>query len=184
MAGPGGVRSITFHHPIGVTPLDAKTWIATMTVEIQDLLARRVDPGAASIEAARAQHRLASAGRLGLLNEDDDGEVVYPDNPEIVRQSALSDARAALKRATQKGVKPAPDAFLAFMPEGIRTQEIAVRAHLSLPATVAAAVTAIPASNFQTKSGPLADRVQSAVAYLNNKSRAEAEDTVARRLFN
>jgi len=183
IAGPSGLRQITFHRPVGITDLTADSWVATPTVEIQDLLARRVDPQASEIDQRRREHRLGQAIIKGLLAHGNDGSVRYPGGGPI-RADALSAARKAAKDAAKAAnTKVAADAYLNHLPQEVRIQETHLAAFLGSKEVKDASVAANPDSAFRTRSGPLADRVQRTVPYLDGKARAEAEDLVVRRLF-
>jgi hypothetical protein len=175
-------KSITFHHPIGKTDLGSDMWVATPTGEVPDLVARRDDPDEATIREKRETHRFEAAITAGYISRDEDGEVLYPSGED--RQDALTAARAAAKAAAKKaGNKPAPMAYLAHLSAERRAEEDALRQYLQSKAVVRAAEKDFPDSTYRTKSGPLADRVQKAQAYLTGKTRAQAEDAVIQRLF-
>nr|WNA22213.1 MAG: hypothetical protein [Plasmopara viticola lesion associated narnavirus 4] len=182
MAGPDRVKTITFHHPIGCTELDDDVWVATPTGDIPDLVARRDDPYEAAIREKRENHRFNSALAAGLVTKGDDGVARYPSG--IERQATLAAARAAAKVAAKgAGNKPAPMAYLAHLSAERRVEEDAIRGHLSSKAVILASEEAFPDSKYRTKSGPLADRVQKAQKYLEGLSRAQAEDTVVKQIF-
>jgi hypothetical protein len=184
LAGPGGVQSFTFHHPIGVTDVDGEDWVCTPTGDIPSLLARQADPDEADRKAKRDKHRLDLCVRAGLLKQPvTDGPLVYPDT-EINRQDALAKARAEAKDAikAEKG-KPPPDLYVRFLPVEVQELEVAVRDFLASPATIQAAETKFPPSGYRTRGGHLADRDQEAVSYLTGKSRPQASDAVTKRIF-
>jgi len=183
IAGPDRARTITFHHPIGVTDLEMGVWVATPTSEVPDLVARRDDPAAASIRENREEHRFESAVAAGLVTESDDGEYLYPSGEN--RQAVLSAARAAAKAAAKAaGTKPAAMAYLAHLSADRRVEEDRVRDHLTKDSVVRASVVAYPDSTYRTRSGPLADRAQRAHSRIpSGVPRAAAEDMVSRILF-
>jgi hypothetical protein len=183
VAGPDRTKTITFHHPIGCTNLEKEDWVATLTSEVPDLIARRDDPDANDLREKREQHRSASAVTAGLLQRvGGDGVVTYPSGTP--RQETLAAARAAAKAAARTaGQKPAAMAYLAHLSAERRVEEDAVRGHLSSPAVIRASEEAFPDSTYRTMSGPLADRPQQAQAYLHGMSRAQAEDEVVKQLF-
>jgi len=180
--GPDRTKSITFHHPVGVTALNGDVWVATPTGEVPDLIARRENPDSATIRENRENHRFESAITSGYISRNDAGEICYPSG--AVRQEVLSSARAEAKTAAKgAGQKPAPMAYLAHLSAERRGEEDALRMFLQSEAVQAAAREAYPDSSYRTRSGPLADRVQRAQAYLNGMTRAQAEDEVVKQLF-
>lgn len=183
IAGPSGHRSFTFHHPIGVTRLDSDVWVCTPTSEIPDLVARRDDPNAATIRENRERHRFDAAITAGLLVKDAvSGEIRYPSGAE--RQPTLAAARAAAKEAAKRlKQKAEPLAYLAHLSADRRVEEDAVRAFLGSETVVRASELRYPDSTYLTRSGPLQDREQQALSYLEGKTRSQAEDEVVRQLF-
>jgi len=184
VAGPNGVQSFTFHHPIGVTDVDREDWVCTPTGDIPSLLTRKDDPDEPDRKAKRDRYRLdlVVAARL-LEKRDGDGLLVYP-GTDISRQDALAAARTAAKDAVkaEKG-KPSPDLYIRFLPKEVQDAEAAVRDKLADKATIQAAETKFPASGFRTRAGPLADRDQEAVDYLSGKTRTQAVDATTKRIF-
>jgi len=184
IAGPGGVQSFTFHHPIGVTDVDMEDWVCTATADIPSLLARKDDPDEADRKARRDRYRLELCVADGLLEKRaGDGLLVYP-GTDINRQDALAAARAAAKDAVKadRG-KPSPDLYIRFLDASIQEPESLVREKLADIETIRRAETQIPTSGFRTRGGPLADRDQEEVDYLNGKTRPQASDAVTRRIF-
>jgi len=182
LAGPDRTKSITFHHPIGKTNLEDDDWVATPTGEVPDLIARRDDPDEALIRENREKHRFEAAISAGYVQRDDEGVISYPSGAD--RQQVLSDARATARAAAKKAdTKPAPMAYLAHLSAESRAEEDALRQFLQSKAVVLAAEKEFPDSKYRTKSGPMADRVQTAQTYLHGKSRSQAEDEVIRQLF-
>jgi hypothetical protein len=184
MAGPSGVQSFTFHHPIGVTDVDDEDWVCTPTADIPSLLARRDDPDEADRKAKRDKHRLDLVVTAGLLEkDDDDGPLTYPDTG-VNRQDALAKARTEAKSAVkaEKG-KPSPDLYIRFLPKEVQEAESSVRKLLAEKKTIQAAETKFPASGYRTRGGPLADRDQEEVDYLSGLSRPQASDAVVKRIF-
>jgi len=184
MAGPSGVQSFTFHHPIGVTDVDAEDWVCTPTGDIPSLLARRDDPDEADRKAKRDKHRLNLVVHAGLLEKPGgDGLLTYP-GTDVNRQDALAKARAEAKDAVkaEKG-KPSPDLYIRFLPKEVQEAESAVRNLLADEQTIRAAETKFPSSGYRTRSGPLADRDQEEVEYLSGLSRPQAQDAVVKRIF-
>lgn len=182
LAGPDRAKSITFHHPIGKTDLEGGDWVATPTGEVPDLIARRDDPDEALIRENREKHRFEAAITAGYVCRDDDGCIRYPSGAD--RQQVLTDARAEAKTMAKKaGSKPAPMAYLAHLSAESRAEEDALRQYLQSQAIVSAAEKKFPASSYRTRSGPMADRVQKAQAYLRGMTRSQAEDEVVKQLF-
>jgi len=184
MAGPAKNRSMTFHHPIGVTDVDEEDWVCTQTEDIPDLLARRKDPDEESIRGKRDLHRLSLAAGRNLIQKDgQDGEVLYY-GTNIPRQATIAEARRLAKEAVVGKGKPTADAYLSFIKDpALREIESQLREFLTAEATIREAERKFPMSGFRTKSGPLADRAQQSVTYLEGLSRTEAEDAVVRRIF-
>jgi len=182
VAGPDRIKSITFHHPIGKTDLADRDWVATNTSDVADLVARREDPQEATLRTNRENHRFDAAIAGGLLLKGADNIVRYPSG--IERQTTLAAARAAAKaQARQAGNKPTAMAYLAHLSAERRVEEDAVRVFLTRDDIVGASVTAFPDSTYRTRSGPLGNRDQTALTYLNGMNRAQAEDTVVQQLF-
>ena len=184
VAGTGGVQSLTFHHPIGVTEVDGEDWVCTPTGDIPSLLARKDDPDEADRKAKRDKHRLDLAVASGLLiKSTGDGQLVYPDT-EINRQDALAAARAAAKEAVKaEKAKLSPDLYIRFLDASIQEKEVAVRQFLAKERTIRAAETKFPNSGYRTRGGPLADRDQEGVPYLSGLGRLRATDAVIKRIF-
>nr|WNA22210.1 MAG: hypothetical protein [Plasmopara viticola lesion associated narnavirus 3] len=182
VVGPDRARTITFHHPIGKTDLDDKDWVATPTSVVPDLVARKDDPNEATIREKRESSRLEAAIVAGYISRDDDDDILYPSGE--VRQDILAEARTAAKDAAKKaGTKPAPMAYLAHLSAERRAEEDALRQFLQSDAVVRAAVRAFPDSTYRTMGGPMADIEQKAVSYLSGQTRAQAEDTVNKRVY-
>jgi len=184
MAGPGGVQSFTFHHPIGVTDVDGEDWVCTPTGDIPSLLARRDDPDEADRKAKRDRYRLDLVVTTKLLEKrEGDSLLVYP-GTDINRQDALAKARTEAKDAVkaEKG-KPSPDLYIRFLPKEVQEAEALVRKKLADRETIRKAETKFPSSGFRTRGGPLADREQEGVDYLSGKSRSQASDAVTKRIF-
>lgn len=184
VAGPNGVQSFTFHHPIGHTDVDVDDWVCTPVGDIPSLLSRREDPDEADRKAKRDKFRLDLAVDAGLLKRTGkDGQLVYPDT-EINRQDALGVARAAAKEAvkSEKGTPP-PDLYIRFLDQKIQEKESVIRKFLADPQTIQKAENKFPASGFRTRGGPLADREQVGVDYLSGLSRTQATDAVVKRVY-
>jgi hypothetical protein len=171
---------MTFHHPIGVTTLDAASWVATETSQIQSLLDRQVDPRRKAIDAARVVHRFASAVTAAVLLEHN-GEYYFPGDTTHAksRRSHVADARRDAKVAGDSS----PNAYVSRLPVANRVHETAVRDHLSSDAVVNAAVARHAYPAFQTRSGLHESVEQTAVGYLNQMPIAEAKLAVTRRLL-
>jgi len=184
MAGPNGIQSFTFHHPIGVTDVDSEDWVCTPTGDIPSLLARRDDPDEADRKAKRDKHRLDLVVTAGLLKKSsDDGLLTYP-GTGVNRQDAIATARTEAKVAVkaEKG-KPTPDLYIRFLPKEVQDAETSIRKLLADAKTIRAAETKFPSSGYRTRGGPLADRDQEEVDYLSGKSRPQAYDAVTKRIF-
>jgi len=184
MAGPSGIQSFTFHHPIGVTDVDGEDWVCTPTGDIPSLLARRDDPDEADRKAKRDKHRLDLVIQAGLLvKADEDGPLTYPDTG-VNRQDALAKARSEAKDAVkaEKG-KPSPDLYIRFLPKEVQESETAIRKLLADERTIRSAEKKFPSSGYRTRGGPLADRDQEEVEYLSGCSRPQASDAVVKRIF-
>jgi len=184
MAGPSGVQSFTFHHPIGSADVDDEDWVCTPTGDIPSLLGRQEDPDEPDRKAKREKYRLDLCVTAGLLMKTDgDGRLMYPDTG-IIRQDALAAARTAAKDAVKadKG-KPSPDLYIRFMDASVQEKESEVRKFLASPKTIRLAETKFPGTGFLTRGGPLADRDQKAVSYLTGKTRSQAQDAVTKRIF-
>jgi hypothetical protein len=184
IGGPGGVQSFTFHQPLGVTAVDDEDWVCTPTGDIPSHLARRVDTDEADRKAKRDKHRLDLAVEAGLLTKHGSNDLlVYPDTGTS-RQSALAKARTEAKDAvkTDKG-KPTPDLYIRFLPKEVQDAETALRKFLADRSTIRKAETKFPTSGFRTRGGPLADRDQEEVDYLQGLSRPQATDAVVKRIF-
>jgi len=185
LAGPSKGRSMTFHHPIGETDVDDEDWVCTPTEDITDLLARRKDPGEESLRDKRDRHRLKLAADNNLIEkvESQEQEVVYY-GTQVSRQATVALARKKAKEAVVGKGKPTADAYLSFIGDHVtREAEVVLREFLTSKATIRAAELKYPPSGFRTKGGPLADRAQRSVSYLEGLSRTEAEDAVVKRLF-
>jgi len=183
LAGPGGVQSFTFHHPIGLTDVDDEDWVCTPTGDIPSLLARQVDPDEADRKAKRDKHRLDLALAAGLLKSNGEDQLTYP-NTEVNRQDALVLARSQAKDAVkaEKG-KLTPDLYIRFLPKEVQDAETSVRKFLASKKSIREAEMKFPASGFRTRGGPLADRDQEEVEYLSGLLRPQATDAVVKRIF-
>jgi len=184
MAGSYGVQSFTFHHPIGVTDVDHEDWVCTPTGDIPSLLSRQDDPDEADRKAKRDKHRLDLAVAAGLLTKTgSEGQLVYPDT-EINRQDALAKARALAKDAVkaEKGT-PSPDLYIRFLHTSVQGPEANLRKFLASKEAIHKAEIKFPSSGYRTRSGPLADRDQEAVAYLTGKTETQAQDAAVKRIF-
>jgi len=182
LAGPDRSKSITFHHPIGKTNLSSDAWVASPTGEVPDLIARREDPNEAVIRENRESHRFEAAIDAEYIIRTDAGEIRYPSGAN--RQEVLADARAKAKTAAKSAkTKLAPMAYLAHLSAESRGEEDALRQFLQSEAVVRAAEKKFPDSTYETRSGPMLNRVQKPVAYLQGMTRAQAEDAVIRQLY-
>jgi hypothetical protein len=184
LAGPSGVQSFTFHHPIGVTDVDVEDWVCTPTADIPSLLARKDDPDEADRKVKRDRYRLHLVVHAGLLRKSDtDEQLIYPDT-EINRQDALAAARSAAKDAVKaEKSKTPPDLYIRFLPQAVQEKEVAIRGLLAAKTTIQAAETKFPSSGYRTRGGPLADRDQESVEYLEGYSRSQASDAITKRVF-
>lgn len=171
---------MTFHHPIGQTPLEDDDWVATETSQLQSLLDRRVDPRRKVRDAARTLARFASAIAADLLTEFE-GEYYYPSDllHAESRTSHVAEARKEAKEA--KDLSAA--AYVTRIAENRRVEETALRAHLSSDAVVNAAIAGNPYDAFTTRSGLHETVEQVVVDYLEKKSLADAKVAVHRRLL-
>jgi hypothetical protein len=178
-------RSITFHHPIGTTNLDDDDWVATPTEDVTSLLQRQKDPGEAARKANRDKFRirLAIEGNLLTREETDEERLLYY-GTDISRQDTVVAARAATKSSYKEGEKPSPDSYIRFIEDkDLREKESILRKFLSEKSTISKAEKAFPNSKFQTQGGPLADRRQKAVDYLDGLDRPQAIDRVTKRVY-
>jgi len=185
IAGPSKIRSVTFHHPIGETDVDDEDWVCTPTEDILDLISRREDPGLKSLREKRDTYRMKLAADAGLVQKggNQSGEVVYIDT-STSRQATVSTARAAAKEAVVGKGKPSADAYLSFIKdEALREKESNLRKFLTEDTTIREAEIKFPPTGYRTMSGPLSDRAQVSVSYLEAMKRSEAEDAVTKRIF-
>jgi len=184
IADPARNRQMTFHHPIGVTDVDEEDWVCTPTEDIPDLLNRRKDPDEEGIRSKRDNFRLRLAADAGLLGVDSQSEEVMYKGTNTSRQATVAAARQAAKEAVVGKGKPSADAYLAFIKdESLKKAESSIRLFLVEKETIRKAEKKFPSSGFRTKSGPLSDRVQSSVEYLEGLSRIEAIDAVTTRIY-
>lgn len=185
IAGPAKNRSLTFHHPLGETDVDDEDWVCTPTEDIPDLLARLKDPDEKSIREKRDNYRmkLASDRKLVMKDNDQNGEIVYA-GTTTSRQATVSEARKLAKEAVVGKGKPSADAYLRFIKDdSLRKAESTLREFLTKTSTIHEAELKVPSSGYRTRSGPLSDRAQKSVEYLEGMSRTSAEDAVVKRIF-
>lgn len=195
IGGATGLRQITFHHPIGVSPLDDDVWVATASVEIQDLLSRQVNPGEKDIIAQRMNALVDEAVTRKIFFRNNDGSLFYPDfeggkredgmtvvYPGRARTLALSDARKKAKNVAGES-KAHPQAYLDHLLPSERAIEKSYKEFLQDSEVRKKLEDRFPIPHFETKSGPLADRAQTEVKYLSGMDLEQAKDAVMRRLF-
>jgi hypothetical protein len=181
--GPMGSLSMTFHHPIGVTPLASDEWVATPTEEVTLLLARAKHPGAEQNSRGYETHRLTSASALepALLTLRN-GRFFYPGDDNTTRDQRLEAAREVAVGKLAQGVNPTRAQIIAELPERLRGAETALQTHIGLEATRNAARVANPLAVYETRGGPLGDRRQGAIAPLKGMSSQAARDHLIARL--
>jgi hypothetical protein len=181
-AGEGLMRQVTFHRPIGVTPLSAtRDWVATPSEEVGLLLERKSSEATARYDRAYAAARRVAvlAARTGRRTRDDASnteEWSFEGSPpcgahiktlqELCKAEKKPDSQW-LEKASEP-IKLAERQFKQAMADTV-AREAYERDHQ------------VPA--FETRGGPAGERPQIAVAYLRDKSFAAARDTVMGRLL-
>jgi len=185
ISAPSKTRSMTFHHPIGETDVDDEDWVCTPTEDIPDLLARVKDPDEKSLREKRDGYRMKLASEANLVDKagGQNGEIVYA-GTSISRQATVSEARRLAKEAVVGKGKPSADAYLSFIEDSsLKKAETLLREFLTSDKVIKLAETQFPPTGYRTKSGPLANRVQASVSYLEGLPRTAAEDAVVKRMF-
>jgi len=164
IGGPQTI-SITFHHPIGVTPHKGDEWIATPTDDVALLLARMKNPGQQSTDRGYETFRLEAAVTAALLVKQ--GSKYYlPGDLQDSREDRLEAAKAVAKGRLAQGQNPSRDQVLAELSDELRTKEQALLAFMGEEELKKSARDANPVPTYETRGGPLADRPQVPLPWL------------------
>lgn len=176
-----GLQQWTFHHPVGETGLDARSWVATLTNEIEHLLKRKVSEELSawlrkSALAKREAVLMAGTGRK-YFSENDQTEVwSFEDSPAIgptIKESQKA-AKADGKLESE---------WLKFAPPAVQVAETAFKEALKKQSIPETWLGVNPKPEYETRGGPLGDRPQQNVEYLGTDSHATAKDHVLRRML-
>jgi len=181
--------SFTYHHPIGVHQLDAGDWICTPTSDVQSLLDRVERPDQEKIMKLRSGERHEIAVNASLLGRVD-GVLLYPGQKTGSRIQILEASKKAAKAAAKARqtaeqidkkakIEVGSSDHLNFLGE-YRAAELALLALWDKKETKEAVDAKHPFADYETRSGPLADRAQSGVEALNGLSRQAAYDKIIR----
>jgi len=165
---PGGDTAVqlTFHHPIGKTPLEKDDWVATPTLEVKNLLQRAEDPFLAEKKKRAEQECFDYAVSRGWLLRASDGFNFWDGQP-----------RSDFKRL-QKGLEP--DSFLAQVPSAL--EKIAVEEDIRSRRDKLFEQIESVKSSYETKSGPSWDRSQVAIANLKGLTSSQVMDRIIQNL--
>lgn len=180
IGGPQAI-SITFHHPIGVTPHKGDDWIATPTEDVALLLARAKNPGQQGTDRGYETFRLEAAVTAGLLVKQG-SKYFLPGDLLDSREDRLEAAKAVAKGRLAQGQNPSRDQILAELTEELRTKENVVLAFIGEEDLRKRARDANPLPAYETRGGPLADRPQVPLPWLKGKAEQQARDLVIARL--
>lgn len=180
VTGPGITREVTFHHPVGATPLDDDEWVMSERSDIPLLLAR-VGPEPQVLAAYRAAtevYRLTAAVDAGLLVVVDN-EYFYPGVPRVDRTATLRAARAALKLYQRGKGQDDPDRTLPdYLPERERPLEEALTTFWGSEQFREDLNSDVPEPAHETMGGTFADQSQTPVPFLKGKTTAGAVDAL------
>jgi hypothetical protein len=180
-AGKAAPRQYTFHRPIGETPLDVNQWVATPTDEVSLLLERR--KGEAQI---RYERERAAAIRAAILAAGT-GRRVDPANPQNEVWSfdgapPIAVTIRAAETAAEAAGRPKSE-WVNHTDAAVRAAELQFKQALRNGVPPPDWLAEHPPPAYETRGGPLGDRPQLAVPYLNGLSLSSARDAVLRRML-
>jgi len=176
VAAPEGIRSFTFHHPIGITKLDGKQWVVSETSDIPLLLSREKDPNKKLVDEARDGKILRSAVRAELLKTSGT-RVFYPDGVERNPLTAAARKQAVAAKAAKK------DAYLDFLDDIHREYEKKYLEHVRAPALLAMVAETYPYPGYETKGGITATKAQVPIPNSWNYGRGDLIDFLTERIM-
>lgn len=174
--------SITYHRPIGVTPLGSDEWVATPTEELPLLLSRAQDPRLKAVQAAYEAHLLNQAVVANHLVRRE-GVVFLPGNTTLSRADITAAAEAAAKAKLAAGRNPKASEIVEEFPSSVKDQEKVLRTFLSSEVAREAARAAHPLPRYETVGGLRGDRKQTGDPRYKGKSQKEVRDMIVRSLF-
>jgi len=165
---PGGDSAVqlTFHHPIGKTPLEKDEWVATPTLEVKNLLQRAEDPFLAEKKKHAEQECFEHAVSKGWLLRAADGFQFWDGQP-----------RSEFKRL-QKDMTP--EEFLAKVPGA--THKLSIEETIRKRREDLFKRIESVQSSYETKSGPSWDRRQTAIAGLKGLTSSQVMDRIVQNL--
>jgi hypothetical protein len=191
-------KTYVFHHPIGITDLDGKSWVCTPVEDVHQLLARSDDPKQQEVNKLRSKVRTEILVGKGLLIKDNE-KVLYPiavHEERVDRNAILNLADDKLKNdkaafrlqkqsENEKATRAEIDAIVKaqyqkdrfdFLTESIRAYEIKLQ---DISEEIRQLVEEAVPQTYRTRWGPLAEYQQVECPVLRNiKTKAEAEDEV------
>jgi len=176
-----GPQQVTFHRPLGETPLAKTDWVATPSSEIPFLLARRKNEALSRWEREKEQAVRAAvlASRSGRkLNDATPPIEVWTFDGAPPIGVTIAAGMAAAKAAG----RPESE-WVNHTTEAVRAAELAFKQALKVTSLHAQWEVDHPRPAHVTRGGPLGDREQVAVAYLVNCTSSAALDKVQRRVY-
>jgi len=177
----GGAQGLpqqwTYHHPVGETELGEGSWVATPTSEIPLLLSRKKSEALLAWErqkdkAAREQLLHSGTGRLVVVRAEASIEVwAFDGSPDCgpTIKTCMAAARAAGKPESE---------WVNHADPPVRAAELTFREALKKATPDAAWFGSNPKPAHETRGGPLGDRPQSEVWFLQGSTLAQAKDRV------
>jgi len=179
VASPSGQVQMTFHRPIGETPLAEDDWVATESSQTHYLLSRTENPLKKRNEANRHNWRLDQAVTKELLTKSE-GVIYYFGHTGLKsRKDLIKDARSAAKKEEQTS----SESYVPFLPEPVRGLERDFLDFIKSEEAKNDCALAHPLPPFETKSGVRNDQAQEAVPYLKGLTPDEARHAVINRIL-
>jgi len=174
-------QQVTFHRPIGVTPLRTDQWVATPTAEIPLLLSRRSSEDLNRWERLKSAAQRAAVLASGTGRKMSTGE--HPKEVFVVDGDPDCGATIQMAMAAAKAAGKPESAWLDYAVPAVRNAEQLFKAALKSQEPSQQWLAGNPRPTHETRGGPLGDRPQVAVEYLDGSTLARAKDLVLTRLF-
>jgi hypothetical protein len=174
-SGVAGDQQWTYHRPIGETPLRMSQWVATPTRDLDYLLQRRESEALAAWkrQSELAKRRAVLSAQAGRKLDGQTEVWTFDGAPAI--QPTIRTCMLAAKAAS------APESeWLRYSDRAVQAAEQQFKEALRKQGIPEIWLAGNPRPKYETRGGPLGDRPQAAVPFLNGLSMAAAKDKVLR----
>jgi len=178
IGGDSGTRSITYHHPIGVTNLDVDDWVASETSDVTLLLSRKDNPFLKEYDLKVHESCLKAAAAAGLIQLGEGMSIRYPNG--VPRAPVLKAAKLALKADKSPG-NITGDSYIRYIVD--ETSRVAEQAFISAirdEGLREAAKRKFVLPSFETKGGIDSTKAQCAIPNFKGLGPAQVMDSITR----